>query len=168
MKLDDLVKTYKFINDPRIPKVNMKFLAVFVMAVAVVAGLAFLTPGANDESSLPPAASTGSGNHIIERPGAGTTTTLSVYIGYDPQSFDPSAPYSRAEVDKAVATWKAANPGLVETQRSPVTAENIVIGFEITYLAPPAADPTAAAESQGSQETTVGVKVDIPVPGINA
>lgn len=134
MKLDDLVKTYKFINDPRVPKVNLKFAALFLVAAAVVAGLAVFTPVANDQSSLGQEFRSSSSNQVVERPGAPTATTFSIYIGYNPDTFDPALRYSETEIVDAIDSWEARNVGLIETRRTPVYAHNILIGFELTYV----------------------------------
>lgn len=58
MRISELVKTYKLLNDPNAPDWNVKFVGGIVVAAAIVAagGFALYVGGARDGADVAPAA----------------------------------------------------------------------------------------------------------------
>lgn len=133
MDLKDLIKTYRVINDPRIPKVSMKFLGVFVLAALWGFVIVLLATGNNPATAPPPSNTFHDGDAGHDRASSSEALQGSVYVGYDPATFDPALDYEPARVIEARDAWIADHSELRVLREEVVTKDGFVVGFTISY-----------------------------------
>ena len=126
MRIAELVKTYKLINDPNSPSWSIRFVGgIAAVALLVVGGAAiYFASGGHQPGSINQLAATS------EPQADGTRLD---YVGYLPSTFDAALGFDPAKVDQAVRDWEAQHPGADVVAKEPVWAGSHVIGYEIRY-----------------------------------
>lgn len=117
MKIADLVRTYRLLNDPEAPSWNVKFagiVAAGILAVALVGSVAW--DAQNGGSTTPAAAQMHTG-----------------YVGTDlPHAEDGAAlPLTPEE---ALEKWRAEHPEATIVSQEPVYVDGRLVGYSIQYL----------------------------------
>lgn len=132
MRISELVKTYRLLNDPHAPPWNVKFvgaLALVGLVAAAAGGLYWVTR--TDEA---PQASAGSAVASRARDETAAAPlpagTLRDYVGFAREA-PPADPLA---LDAALMGWKAAHPGAVILSQDAVLSDDgRVAGYEIVY-----------------------------------
>ena len=120
MRISELVKTYRLLNDPDMPQWNVKFAGAFFRLAIVAGGVTGLYFVTRVEES--PGAVAG------EAPDPGTL--LSEYVGFPP---GPGVVDSKP-ADAALAAWKARNPDVTLVSEEPTYAPSgAVAGYTVRY-----------------------------------
>jgi len=130
--LDNLLRTYMHLNDPKYAGITYKFAGAFVV-LALAFGISAWAGAVRDDGANDFHAATGP----QPAPDDGTPATqglLRVYVGYDPATFSLAKGYDRDKVDGALRDWLAAHPdaSLVGPPQ-PVLKDGLLIGHWITY-----------------------------------
>ncbi|MEA3201945.1 MAG: hypothetical protein QOE90_3373 [Thermoplasmata archaeon] len=126
MKIGELVKTYRLINDPEAPNWSIKFVGALVIVagiVAVVAGSVWLSHGSSAPHANAAFASTqanGDGSHTD-------------YVGYAAATFDPKLGYAAGTPDALLKAWKAQHPGATILAAEPMMAQGTLVGHQVTW-----------------------------------
>jgi hypothetical protein len=123
MRITELVKTYRWINDPDVPPWNVRFvgaLAIFGIVAVGVAGIYLATR--TDGPGVEAYAATAPGGRAVR----------TEYVGFPP---GPAVADS-APATAALEAWKAQHPDVTILSAEPVLAPSgAVAGYDVVYLA---------------------------------
>lgn len=133
MRISELVKTYRLLNDPDAPAWNVKFVGALsvVAAVALAAGGLYWATAVPAGGAAPGAVAAGAHG---SGPGSGAALppeALVAYVGFPPEGpgADPAA------VAAALEAWRAAHPGAVVLSQEPAYgADGRLAGYLLRYL----------------------------------
>ncbi|MHB8604536.1 MAG: hypothetical protein ACYDCK_04710 [Thermoplasmatota archaeon] len=125
MKVAELFRTYVAINDPKAPKWTMKFAVVGGVLALVAAGSALYL-------ALP--APSASANAVAaQAPSANPDGSSTVYVGYDPGTFDPAKGYDATAAENLLAQWETDHPSAHVDRIVPQHAGTLLIGYTVTF-----------------------------------
>lgn len=114
--LKHMVKVYNYVNDEKRPKVNLKFLSLFIaFGVALIALVVFAV-----HVQLPERQSNDA-----------NAASQTDYVGLSPNQ--PASPGSAQLAEAELAEWKAAHPDAQIESIEPVYRNGQVIGYDVTY-----------------------------------
>jgi hypothetical protein len=126
MRIAELVKTYRAINDPKAPPWSVKFVgAIFLLAV-LVGGFVAIAYSAHHQEAP---------NVVMATTQANADGTRTDYVGYAPNAFDPTHRIDSGTAEQQLQAWKDAHPGALVLKESPRTAAGQTIGYDVTYRA---------------------------------
>ena len=112
--LKHMLKVYNYVNDDKKPKVNLKFLGVFIaLAVAIGALVIFSV-------AIQPAQNT-----------SDQYATKSEYVGLSATEIAAGMPSSTAEA--RLAAWKVQHADVELIRAEPVFDGAKLVGYELTY-----------------------------------
>jgi hypothetical protein len=126
MRIAELVKTYKLINDPNAPNWSIRFVGAIAAGVLLLAGAGAIYWASGGHEGAPP-------NQIAATSEAAGDGTRTDYVGYLPSTFDAALGYDPARVDQALADWQIAHPGAQVLDQEAVWSASHVIGYRIHY-----------------------------------
>lgn len=132
MRISELVKTYRFLNDPDAPAWNVKFvgaIGILGLVALAVGGLYWVT--AQDGTGATAPAAIGAEGAQAPADDDAAAVPLVDYVGFPPgaASVDP------AVVEATLASWKAAHPGVrILSQEPSYSATGEVAGYTLRYL----------------------------------
>ena len=108
----------------------MKFLGAVLLLGAGAAGWLLM----QDEAIPPNEFSSGADAMASTAPAARETrTAATVYVGYDPTTFDATRGYDRERVEGALLDWKTSHDGYAITYQEAVYKGPLVIGYRLEF-----------------------------------
>lgn len=125
MRIEELVKTYKLINDPEAPAWNVKFAGIAVAGVLVVAAIAGVSYQLQDQRPA---------NAFQALSAHAADGSRIDYVGYDPASFDPALGLDGALIERALDNWARDHRGATVLDQEPVHSHGFLIGYRIHYV----------------------------------
>lgn len=125
MRIQDLVKTYRIINDPDAPPWSVKFVGALVVLAAAL-GIAVAAWSTGGEAVAP-------ANAMLTTSEASGDGTRVDYVGYAPGSFDPLMGYEASRAGDALATWKAQHPSAKILDVEPVQQDGRLLGYKVHW-----------------------------------
>lgn len=126
MKIGELVKTYRIINDPEAPPWSVKFVGAIFLVAALAVGFGAIFYASHETPSP-------SGNALMSTSQANNDGTRTDYVGYAPGSFDAAAGFAQGSPDALLAAWKVQHPAATILAQQPVGAGGATIGYDVTY-----------------------------------
>lgn len=133
MRISELVKTYRLLNDPEAPAWNVKFVgAIGILGlVALGVGGIYWATAQDGSAAVPAPAALGAADARPDAEDDGAAAPLVAYVGFPPEA--PSA--DPAAVEAALEAWKAAHPGARIVSQEPVrSASGALAGYSLRYL----------------------------------
>jgi hypothetical protein len=123
MDLKRLLKVYNYVNDPKRPKVNLKFMGLLA-AFLVVGGLMILY-AVNNPMAGP-----------TSEPAAGNHQQKTAFVGLAPS--EVSTPMAnQALIDARWAAWQQAHPDAeVMSRQAQMDSQGRFVGWQVTYREP--------------------------------
>ncbi|HEX2022045.1 MAG TPA: hypothetical protein VHH36_04985 [Candidatus Thermoplasmatota archaeon] len=121
-RITDIVKTYRFINDPNAPPWSVRFVgALAALGIVLAAGGAFLMLRGADDA---PAAIGPSSSAATDGAEKGEASLARIDLA-------PGA--GEAAMAGAVAQWRAEHPDAVVESAAPIRSDGRLVAVEIRY-----------------------------------
>lgn len=123
----ELVKTYKFLNDPQgAPSWSIRFVGALAIVAILAAGGGAVYLAAQDR------ASSSEPGLMVANVAQGEDGTRTDYVGYDPSALSAGVLDADAIGDR-VAQWEAEHPDAKIISREPVMRGGQLVGWNIRY-----------------------------------
>lgn len=125
MRIADLVKTYRLINDPQAPPWSVKFLSSLFIAAVIAAGVGTTLFVMNKDIES---------NEMTTFSRTTQEGTQVDYVGYNPDTFSPRLAYDKGIINGAMEGWMRRHPGATIVDEEPVTVGGFLVGYYIHYV----------------------------------